>query len=193
MNDVDWTTAPEWAIGVGYSHKHGDWLWFDHGHYMDCRGGVTLPFNTSFTMDEMVGIQLTCDKQMKHNVEWNGESEDLPPVGTECQMFMDGHLIGDQVLIMGYFDVLVWVTVQNWYDDGSYSGVHQTFSTSNVKFQSIRSDKEKLIDELCSYLEPKITDVNLDLDCSAAIRTTIELICEALISGELPLPKGVKK
>ena len=73
MNDIDWDYKPEWAIGIGYSHQHGDWQWFDHGHYMTYKGGVRFPFNTSFCMDDLVAIQLVCDKQ---------KSEYLPQVGT---------------------------------------------------------------------------------------------------------------
>ena len=187
MNEVDWSKKPEWAIGIGYSHKHGDWQWFDHGHYMHYKGGVKFPFNSSFDMNDLVGVKLTCDKRTKIN------NENLPPVGSIRQMFMDGHLVGDQVLIMGYFDDLVWVTVQNWYDDGSYSGINQTFNINNIEFRPIKSDKEKWVDQAVEILSNEYTRATDSVKNRGYFEGSAVVIYDTLISGELPIPKGVKR
>lgn len=72
-NVIKWSDKPSWAVGIGYSHKHGDWLWFNDSHYMHVRGGAKTPFTTNFTIDDMVGIQMasSVQQQPKTAIDWS--------------------------------------------------------------------------------------------------------------------------
>lgn len=117
-------------------------------------------------LDEVIGINwrnyegngkesaLHAIKQIASNSkpqeqEWK---DGLPPVGTVCEGYIDGMLVSDSVLIMGYFDDLVWMTWQNWDDDGLYYGSHKTKPVSDIEFIPIQSTAERKRKEFVSEL-----------------------------------------
>ena len=169
MNEVDWSNNPEWAIGVGYSHKHGDWQWFDHGHYMHHKGGVKCPFNTSFCMDDLVGMQLTCVTP---------KSEYLPQVGTVCELAnYDQDYIEVEILFIGN----VYCIVKD------EAGSEQHYYLSSVKFRPKTSGKDQFADAVKKYLSKMYPEK------SVPAFTIFMDIYDGMVDGSLPIPKGAKK
>jgi len=83
--------------------------------------------------------------------EWDGEG--LPPVGSICEAYMMGKTIADKVLVMGYFDDLIWLNLQNWDEDGLYSGSPTTRVAGEVEFRTIRTQAEREREELVKMIE----------------------------------------
>ena len=162
---INWDEKPEWAIGIGYSQKHGDWQWFDHSHYMYYRGGVKFPFNTSFCMDDLVDVQLVCDK-----TEWNGEG--LPPVGTVCEGWLGNGWYECEVLAHKELGTACYFPEFEYY---SLKWIE--------RFRPIKSDREKWIEN---------TMESFNKTNGISIKCAIEHIYDAIASGELPIPKQEK-
>ena len=102
--------------------------------------------------------------------EWSGE--DLPPVGTVCEVLIIN--IWRLTKIIGYDNGLPVFKV-DWSDKYCYA------CGEDFKFRPIKSDKEKWVEQLCKTLSivPNGSD-------------WLDAIYDALISGELPIPKGIK-
>ena len=184
MNDIDWENQPDWAIGIGYSRKHGSWQWFDHGHYMHHKGGVKFPFNTSFCMDDLADIQLTCDKQTKQHDDGRN-NEGLPPVGTVCEYATDGSNIWFECEIINTEKPVIYCPHLIDEDDNGLQ-----FVTRKLRFRPIKSDKEMWVGKAFQKLPENEVAT---FEWNAHAERVIESIYDALMSGELDLPKGLKK
>ena len=175
QNKPSWDEMPEWAdvwIEDLCTPSQSGWHKDSGDRFIDrCRCSYR-----KINMDEEQIVHYPPETKP----EWNGEG--LPPIGTVCEMLVGDDLIGDRVLIMGYYNDLVWVTVQFWDDGVVYHGRHNTFTlTQDLTFRPTKSDKEKWVEQLCKTLSivPNGSD-------------WLDAIYDALISGELPIPKGIK-
>ena len=171
--NINWDEMPEWAD-----------VWIEDLGSPRCSGWHKEKIDSFMDADGLdylkgqIGKNEVIYYPPETKPEWSGE--DLPPVGTVCEMLVGDNLIGDRVLIMGYYNDLVWVTVQFWDDGVVYHGRHNTFTlTQDLTFRPTKSDKEKWVEQLCKTLSivPNGSD-------------WLDAIYDALISGELPSPKG---
>ena len=178
--NINWDEMPDWAdvwIEDLCTPRYSGWHKDSGDRFIDrCRCSYR-----KINMDEEQIVHYPPETRS----EWNGEG--LPPIGTVCEMLVGDDLIGDRVLIMGYYNDLVWVTVQFWDDGVVYHGRHNTFTlTQDLTFRSTKSDKEKWVESVQEFY-------NLKLQKIAPNQATLEEVYDALISGELDLPKGLKK
>lgn len=169
----DWENKPDWAdVWIDTGDSSAGWFKEGPDYFRDgwgCRYGKE--------MSERYEVHYPPEKT-KQCVD------ELPEAGTICHMFIDGQMVGDQVLIMAYSDNLIWASVQNWDDEGNYSEVPRTYYMNEgvFTFSPIKSDKEKWVDEVQSYF-------NFTVGCIAPNDTHLECLYEAIVCGHISLPK----
>ena len=174
MKDIKWINMPDWAnvwIETGSADTSG-WHKKQHDYVEDAWGR-----RHGKEMSERYKVYYPPEKTKQCVSE-------LPSAGTICQMFIDGQIVGDQVLIMAYFNNLIWVSVQNWDDEGLYSEFPRTYYMNEgvVTFSPIKSDKEKWVDSVHEHFNSKLGFI-------APSEMQLESLYDAIVSGDVSIPK----
>lgn len=167
MSDINWDEMPDWAdVWIESKRNPMDSGWHkDNGdRFTDQDKLFYMKSNIKSNMDETYVVHYP----PKTKPEWNGEG--LPPVGTVCnyKYFRDGAICSGECKIMSVQDGFVWFKPS--------CAKHRVMPANDVAFvRPIKSDKQMWIQKAINCCDPDYGE-----------------IYDALISGELPLPKGVK-
>ena len=164
--NINWNEKPDWAIGHAVVKANNSEVWFNDKQYQYLGNDCVTPFTLGWNRSALINEQYPPETKS----EWNGE--ELPPMDTVCEVLNINtwHL----TKIIGYDNGLPVFKV-DWSDKYCYA------CGEDFKFRPIKSDKEKWVEQLCKTLSivPNGSD-------------WLDAIYDALISGELPIPKGIK-
>ena len=113
---------------------------------------------------------------------WGGEG--LPPVGAVCEYTKRGSAEKK------YFRGTVIA-----YDEGApvlkmESGRYNRRHISGYIFRPIPTARERWVASACKSIEAGTEQYNVNIDCSVAMRMTVEAIYDALLNGTLDMPES---
>ena len=111
-------------------------------------------------------------------MKWNGEG--LPPVGSVCKGMRKGEWLTCEILKWKTNDSGMKFAACDFGDRGLWWTGH---------FCPIRSDKEKWIDQAVTVLSNEYTRATDIVKNRGYFKGSAVAIYDALISGELPIPK----
>lgn len=121
---------------------------------------------------------------------WNGKDGGLPPVGIECEQAPRGvaeharEILWRKVRIIAHLEdsrftgpVAVYLPTDGQANcDQAVAGCFRPIRTA----EQIAAEEQKILQvNACAEIEPKLEGYNVDIDCSAAIRMTINAMIEA--------------
>ena len=164
---INWDEMPEWAdvwIEDLEDYYLGGWHKYceDEDRYYDVNG---LYYSSGHG-------SIIIHYPPKNKPKWNGVG--LPPVGTVCELSNCGR---------DYEEVEILFT-SNTYCIVKYEQCReQHYYWSSIKFRPIKPDKEKWIEKAVNIYFSRTPCDKLD---------RFGLLYDALISGELPIPRGDK-
>ena len=168
MSDINWSEKPEWAdvwLESFSSYANSGWR-KDSGNYW------VSDDHHYWTKDHEVDGYYKIHYPPKTKPEWNGEG--LPPVGVVCELSNCGQDYYEaEILFMGS----VYCIVKHEHNS------EQHYYLSSLKFRPIKPDKEKWIEKAVNIYFSRISCDKLD---------RFGVLYDALISGELPIPRGDK-
>ena len=186
MSDINWDEMPWWADSYCQIDRDNIFWMSDKLYgYIGNERDQPLSFGESDIYE--VGfhkLENTVGKRVyppETKPVWNGVG--IPPVGTVCEFSSEGH-----------HDGFMWCIFRGCMSDGGFiiEYHHATspemvtcdcFDPDLTKFRPIKSDKERWVDDSLSILLK---------NPAACPREYMGMLYDALISGELPLPKGDK-
>ena len=169
METIDWSKAPEGAThywrakNTFYTEIKGEFYFAETPQ----TGAVNSPR----------GWIASLEKRPTTQPAWSGEG--LPPVGVVCEWEHEtnkGCWRKAEIKYIGSAYVIV----------ADFAGIEQHYYLRNMQFRPIRTpeqiaaeEREAAIKEACYEIEGKVEPYNTRLDCSAAIRATIEAMLDA--------------
>lgn len=111
------------------------------------------------------------------NIDWDGKG--APQVGEECQIKLGPHWT--QVKVLAYFS---GQAVVGWICQPEGESCIDLMDVSELRPirtpEQIAADKRlHEIRNACTAINSKVSDYNINLDCSAAMRATIEAMIDA--------------
>lgn len=119
-----------------------------------------------------VGYDITAYRPLleSHPTEWRGPQDGLPPVGTVCEVYISNREVWAEVRIKAHVDGLALFK----------NGTGGHYCGSSAEFcRPIRSEREKWIEAATEYF------------CDDSGVSTIKLIYDAILAGELSDPKDL--
>ena len=168
--NINWDEMPEWAdvwiedLRPRPSYNESGWHKDNGDRWLDQKSEYFLK---SAEVRGNIKVHYPPAKQ------WRGPEDGLPPVGTTCEIKPYWHT----VLVVAHDAREEGVRIVFWdHHDSIYSYVR-----NSDLFRPIKSDREKWIDAAFDLAARQI-----ELDSSL-----LEIVYDALQSGELPTPKGV--
>lgn len=181
MSTIDWSKAPEWANAV-ISAKDGQEF------YVSQFGGISARQRVGYCEvdnDHSAEMVIPHDWSLvaTRRAPWAGEG--LPPVGVKCEVEHGGKWIDCEVI--AHFqqesaEVAAFIF-------SPYSGQPKCKELSYYvagSFRSVRTPEkiaaDKRLHEIrnaCTGINYKVEEFNANLDCSLAIRATIEAMIDA--------------
>ena len=168
--NINWDEMPEWAdvwIEDLCTPSHSGWHKDSGDRFIDC-------CRCSYRKSNMDKEQIV-HYPPETRSEWNGEG--LPPVGTVCEVNHTGEWYLTKII--GYDEFLPVFKV-DWSDRYAYA------SGKDFRFRPIKSDKEKWVEQASKTFH---TNCIVDYTGQPFLHG-LDGIYDALISGELPIPKG---
>ena len=175
MSGIDWSKSKDNTIGAFVRNMDGEIFFVDtkEDHFgLGNKGFVGLSCGREYH----VFAHIWTWHDRPSSPEWNGEG--LPPAGVVCRAEWCGSHQGDvTVLFMGDdFAVL----------RNHGHGKEQCAPVGEYKFRPLRTqaqieadERESAIIDACESVEEKISKYNTRLDCSVAIRATVEAMIDA--------------
>jgi hypothetical protein len=174
MSDIDWSKAPEgFPVWLEYDHLAlegdeerqslgGEWVAEQCDRYITTK-------RTFWSKPEEGYYKV----HYKPNT-WNGAG--LPPVGMACELCIDHCDIWAKAEILCIGKMCVFFRSLD-----CASGSEAAISITRVKFRPIRTperiaaeEREKAIHQAICDIEEKVARWNTTIDCTAAIKATIE-------------------
>ena len=168
--NIDWKNKPDWAIGhaiITYNQNDTSGVWFNEREYQYTDSHHRFLFGQNRERGDLSNEQYPPETKP----EWNGEG--LPPVGTVCKGMRKGEWLTCEILKWKTNDSGMKVAACDFGDRGLWWA---------DDFCPIKSDKEKWVEQLIKVVEKANPECDI---------TFSQAIYDALISGELPIPKGI--
>ena len=189
MNEIDWSKAPEGAIGrgnIGISHFY---VWFSEKwyEYVDSNHGGRHYFGDTCVYSEKDIVSRT---HRPTTQSWSGEG--LPPVGAVCEYNpmpvgkpKKWHKV-EVVYASEWVIVMRCIEAPSGHEGGN--GVEIAMAVDSCSLEDIRpirtpeqiaaDEREAAIERACADIEKRIEGFNVQLSYSLAIRATIEAMID---------------
>ena len=171
---IKWDEMPEWAdVWIEDKRTPGDSGW-----HKECDTRFADKSGFYYEKLNMDSSKTVYYPPKETKPKWNGEG--LPPVGTVCKMWhpgIDGYG-WQKVNIICYFDDKVVIKGSPLIWEHGSSIIHIDVE---LKFKPIKSNKEKWVDQALKIASRSAPECDV---------TFSNAIYDALISGELPIPKS---
>lgn len=174
---IDWSKAPEWAKWHGLAGEMKSQVWFDDEKYSYVDGqqdGKAFFYCDACTYSSQDFSNVTFRPSTP---SWSGEG--LPPVGVVCEVNPDK--AGWRKSVISYIGdgFVAWLQV------GDLIVPEYGAFIDDCEFRKIRtpeqiaaSERGEAIKCACADIDKLVAAYNMSIDCSAAIRATIEAMID---------------
>ena len=165
---INWDEKPEWANGhavINADHVDTYNVWFNDNQYQYLHNGSIYHFTEGWEKNDLTNKQYPPETK-----------PELPLIGSEYTLKPYWH----KVLIVAHDAREDGTRIVYW----DYSACEYDFNSRSDYFIPIKSDREKWAEKAAELF----FKANNGLICDAAF----DSLYDALISGELPLPKQEK-
>lgn len=176
MSTIDWSKAPDWASAHGkvFCITSRD-IWFNESVYMYVGDTRSYPWSSRETEVMYNHSRQSVTDIVSRPIPWTGEG--LPPVGTVCE-YLGAHQYNEwsEVKIFGAWRNFVFVDfTDGWRQEDN----PKRFRPIRTAEQIAADERLHAIRNALSTINSKIEQYNIDIDCSAAMRATVEAMIDA--------------
>ena len=175
---IDWSKAPEGAM-VLLKHVRDDSYAWAVSHSEDARAWHKRNIKCSF---HLMASMWTVVAERQTTQSWSGEG--LPPVGAVCELrcLPVGGWGKAEIKYMSETQC-VWRWLR---EDGGYQvELAEVPDVTRMAFRQIRTpeqiaadERDEAIKRACEDIDKLVAAYNMSIDCSAAIRATIEAMID---------------
>lgn len=116
--------------------------------------------------------------------EWRGPEDGLPPVGADFDWSLNGKSWESGTMLFN--DGITCLIAHREYPASRW---HYKCDDPDLSFRPLQSERDRWIEDACKKLDDEVAKYNVNIECSAAIRATIEAIYDAGL-GSLPQCKN---